>query len=211
MTSFVELKNSLAELRNDSIVVRLFPWEEIRAREVGVGRVNQNKDKGNRISYDETKLMSDNVLASIHAAVAEVGVARCLQGYWHASVWEDHHDVYKELPDVEWGGVEVEVKWRRSAFDIPVDRKDAERNRLLIWAEGRLAKHYGCACSFCEQFSTPAQYSRVRVLGGGYTSELWELGKIYNDDPNRMAVPINRLTGIRTILQQNNVGLAGAG
>ena len=190
---------NIVELQNQSWRTALFPWENELAWQVGRERTEQNLSKNNRHSYDSSKLMKDNELANVHSAVAEIGTFRLIGGYCYNGIWKasDHH-LYKDLPDGMMTTIEVEVKWRRSASSMPVDLKDAELNRLVLWAESRLAK---CACEVCGDES-PRTESRVRLLGGGYANDLYPLGTAYNGDPKRVAVSANLLTPISELFLQ---------
>ena len=188
---------NISELQQHGWRVRLFPWENDLAWQVGRGRTEQNITKANRHSYDASKLMKDNELANVHSVAAEIGTFRLIGGYCYNGIWNaKDHDLYKELPDGLLGEVEVEVKWRRSASVMPIDRKDAERKRLVLWAESRLA---GCVCEVCGD-GEPRPESRVRLLGGGYADELYEVGTPYNGDPNRVSVKADKLTPISLLL-----------
>lgn len=185
------------ELQKASLRTALFPWENDLAWQVGQGRTAQNLSKGNRHSYDSTKLMADNEIANVHSAAAEIGAFRLIGGYCYNGIWDKgDHNLYKELPDGLLGSTEVEIKWRRSAKSMPVDRKDAERGRLVLWAESKLA---GCECEVCSD-SSPRGETRVRLLGGGYADRLWVMGTPYNGDPNRVAVNASKLTPISLLL-----------
>lgn len=186
----------LTELQAKGITVSLYPWEDSLARQIGMARDHQNRGKGNRVSYDETRLMSDNALANVHSVAAEIGTCRVLGAYCMNAVWKAHeHAEYSELPDGLWDATELEIKWRRSAKSMPVDLKDAEANRLVLWAEVRLA---GCHCPTCGEMAR--RKTQVRVLGGGYALKLWGMGSTYNGDGNRRSVPAFRLTPIARIL-----------
>jgi hypothetical protein len=187
------------ELWPSAWVTTLFPWEEKLAEVVGIGRTSENQGKHDRVSYDATRLMDDNALANIHAAVVEIGVSRLIGAYCYSAVWEQgkHYLYASGLPDALRGRIEVEIKWRRTANMMPVDKKDAEANRLVLWAESKLATRYNCSCSpLCSEISPERQTSRVRLLGGGYAGELYPHGKAYNGDPNRVGVPVSFLTPI---------------
>jgi len=191
---------SLTDLQNNGWRTMLYPWENDLAWMVGKGRHEQNLSKSNRHSYDPTKLMADNEVANVHSAAAEIGTFRLIGGYCYNGIWKiQHHDLYKELPDGVLADIEVEVKWRRNASSMPVDLKDAERNRLVLWAESRLAK---CACEVCQD-GPPRSETRVRLLGGGYANELYPQGTPYNGDPKRVAVKANLLTPISLLLPKS--------
>jgi len=151
--------------------------------------------------------MADNLLANVHAAAAEIGVARLIGAYCYAGVWPKHlHSKYaSQLPDVMWCSTEVEVKWRRSASVMPVDFKDVERQRLVLWAECKLATTYGCVCTAC--VAPLHADTRVRLIGGGYAADLWPQGKPYNGDSKRVGVPPGALLSAPQVLAlQLNAG-----
>jgi hypothetical protein len=190
----------IGELQEQAWRTALYPWEHEFARQVGIGRTNQNLSKSDRHSYDPSKLMADNEIANIHSAAAEIGAFRLIGGYCYNGIWlQQDHEKYKELPDGLLKTTEVEVKWRRSAHKMPVDRKDANRNRLVLWVESRLAH---CQCEVCCD-TPPRDKSRVRLLGGGWAAELWNLGTSYNGDPNRVGVPADKLIPISLLLSRD--------
>jgi hypothetical protein len=194
---------NLRELQDNGIIVTLYRWEEDLARQIGKARDEQNQGKQNRTSYDASKLMADNALADIHSVCAEIGTCRALGAYCINAVWDkkDHHK-FSEIPDGLWRAgagqemTELEIKWRRTAKSMPVDRKDAERNRLVLWSEVRLS---GCSCEQCNDVAD-RQETKVRILGGGYAAELWDLGTSYNGDINRVAVPADLLKPIKSLV-----------
>jgi hypothetical protein len=192
--------SDLSNLQNKGLVTTLYPWEEDLAFWVGEGRTGENKGRGDRKSYDTTRLMADNLLANVHAAVTEIGVSRLLGAYCYAAVWDiQHHNNYAaDLPDALWGKTETEIKWRRSATSMPVDRKDAERGRFVLWAESKLASRYNCVCQACHEPITTS--SKVRLLGGGNATDLWEMGTPYNGDENRRKVEARHLTSVIELL-----------
>jgi len=187
----------LSELQELALITTLYPWENEAAIAVGKGRTQQNLTKSNRHSYDESKLMADNELANIHSAAAEIGSFRLIGGYCFNGIWlKEDHAKYRELPDGLLGATEVEIKWRRNAHSMPVDLKDSERNRLVLWAESRIA---GCVCEVCADYP-PRPATKVRLLGGGWARELYPLGTAYNGDPKRVKVSVNELTPISLLL-----------
>jgi len=193
----------LSDLQASGRSTTLFPWEDELAQRVGTGRTSENIEKSDRHSYDKTRLMDSNLLANIHAAVVEIGVSRIIGAYCYAAVWPlgQHNRYASELPDALRGTTEVEIKWRRTAKSMPVDRKDAEVNRLVLWAESKLATSYSCACSPLCGDPANRDFSKVRLLGGGYAADLWDAGISYNGDQNRVAVPAEAL------LRCENLGL----
>ena len=186
----------LTELQTNGLTVTLYEWEDNLARQIGVARTQANSGRGDRASYDPNRIMSDNALANVHSVAAEIGSCRLLGAYCMNAVWTraDHH-TYAELPDGIWNGTELEVKWRRTAKSMPVDLKDAERDRLMLWAEVRLRN---CHCAECGEI--PRRTTQVRVLGGGYARELWNVGRTYNGDQQRRSVSAHNLTPIRSLL-----------
>jgi len=187
-------------LQQEALWTALYPWEEELARAVGSGRTRENRNKKDRLSYDPASLHMSNLAADIHSAAAEIGTCRLIGAYCYAGIWDvKDHKQYCELPDGMWKNTELEIKWRRSANKMPVDKKDAEKNRLVLWAESKLAVQYGCDCTYCVSRSKNPE-TTVRVLGGGYAGELWELGTTYNDDPNRVGVSAHLLTPIKEII-----------
>lgn len=190
------------QLQSQALHTALLPWEDSTAYQVGLGRNHQNLTKQDRVSYKAESLMLDNVLANVHAAAAEIGACKILGAYCYAGVWEkEDHDKYSGLPDGLWSSTELEIKWRRSSFAMPVDRKDAELNRLVLWVESKLSLKYSCVCTYCES-SNLKEVTTVRILGGGYAKDLWENGKPYNNDTNRVAVPAIKLTPIKEIYEK---------
>lgn len=190
------------QLQKESLFTTLLPWEDDNAYKIGLGRNNQNLTKQDRVSYKAENLMSDNVLANVHAAAAEIGACKILGAYCYAGVWDvADHSKYSELPDGLWSSTELEIKWRRSSYSMPIDRKDAELNRLVLWVESKLAVKYCCVCSYCAN-NNLKERTTVRILGGGYAKDLWENGKPYNNDINRVAVSAMKLTPIKEIYEK---------
>lgn len=193
--------NTIESLQEVGMVTTLYSWEQELADRVGTGRTSENKGKGDRLSYDPARLMADNLLANVHAASAEIGVARIIGAYCYAGVWPKHmHKEYADvLPDVMWCKTEVEVKWRRTGGWLPVDLKDVLRNRLVLWAECKLASTYECICETCTE-QTYAE-TRVRLIGGGFAADLWSQGKPYKpEDTQRVGVPASALMTAPEIL-----------
>jgi len=151
----------------------LYPWEHDQAVYLGTARTGANVGQKDRRSYDPDKIMSDNTLANIHSTIAEIGASRLIGAYCYNAIWErgDHGRYSTDLPDALYGEVETEIKWRRTAFQMPVDEKDMERNRLVLWAEARMA---GCVCPNCvpEGSEIARRTSQVRLLGGGWAAQL---------------------------------------
>lgn len=180
----------------------LHPWEEDLASWIGAGRDGQNVTKQDRHSYKAEQLMSDNVLANIHAATAEIGACQILGAYCYAGIWDVRdHNKFSGLPDGKWSEIELEIKWRRSSYSMPVDKKDAELNRMVLWVESKLAVRYNCTCNYCEG-KVRNTATTVRILGGGFAGDLWLLGTPYNNDPKRMAVSAESLTPILEIVNR---------
>jgi len=196
---------NLDQLREGAIAAVLTQEETVLAWTVGWGRDKENEGKRDRISYDQSKLMPDNVLAGSHAAAAEIGTCKAILAtlvagarVWHRS----EHGVMSQLPDAEWNGVGLEIKWRRSSNFMPIDWKDVEANRMVLWSEAYLE---GCECDGCYRPGYgPRASSRVRVLGGGWAVELWERGEIYNGDLMRRRVPLERIQSIAACVQIMN-------
>jgi hypothetical protein len=194
------MDSSVAKLQEHAIWTPLYPWEEELAYRVGAGRDRENQGKGDRASYDASKLMPDNILANVHASSAEIGACRLIGAYCYAGIWDvADHKTYSALPDGLWGINELEIKWRRSSGSMPVDKKDADAGRLVLWVESKLAEQYNCVCDFCAS-KTKNQLTTVRILGGGFADRLWSLGDFYNGDTQRVAVKAQHLTPIKEIL-----------
>ena len=196
--------NALSALQDAGIVTALYSWEQELADRVGTGRTSENKGKGDRLSYDPDRLMADNLLANVHAASAEIGVARIIGAYCYAGVWpQNMHNEYADvLPDVQWNKTEVEVKWRRSSGLMPVDLKDVLRNRLVLWAECKLASTYECICDACSE--TTYADTRVRLIGGGFAADLWPHGKPYKQgDTQRVGVDAQWLMSAPEVMELN--------
>lgn len=202
----------LVRLQDEAIRVQLLSCEDAEAKRVGEGRTLQNLGVKDRLAYDQSRLMPNYAHANIHAVVAEIGVARVLGvNDFHATLWERcDHEQNKDLPDIQWNDQHVEVKWRRSGYKMPVDRKDAERNVLVIWAECHLASSFNCVCDFCTKYPNPVDLSKVRVLGGGHATSLWRLGKPYKEgDESRVGVYVRHLTDIKSILDDYEFSQVG--
>lgn len=138
--------------------------EDQQADAVGKGRADANESarRSDRRSYDPTRIMSDNTLANQMAARCELGVAKFYGATWFGRVWAvaDHH-LHADEPDCERDGVGIEVKWRRTGgWGVPVDRKDAELNHLIVWA----------SCSP----ATPGYATTITIHGERLASILWE-------------------------------------
>ena len=186
---------SVKDLQYYGLLTSLYPWEETTAIEIAKGRTEQNLNRGNRHSYDASKLMADNEAANLHSVVAEIGASRIIGAYCFNAIWNRaDHDTYKELPDALRGKLEIEFKWRRSSNKMPVDRKDMQRNRLVLWVESRVLN---CECILC--CDTPRTASKIRLLGGDYAKNIWDKGEPYNNDPNRVDVDAKFLTPIKRI------------
>jgi hypothetical protein len=190
---------TLRALQQGAISTVLYEWENDFAWVIAKARTDQNAKRGNRVSYDASKLMPSDEVASAHSAAAEIGACRILGAYCYNAIWNrKDHDLYKELPDAKWNETELEIKWRRNAYKMPVDKKDAERNRLVLWVETRMK---GCECDTCND-APPRTETRVRILGGGYAQHLWSMGTPYNNDQNRMGIPVEKLMPIKFILEK---------
>ena len=140
--------------------------------------------------------MTDNNLANIHSVCAEIGTCRGIGAYCYAGVWDkSEHHVYSGLPDGILKATELEIKWRRTAQSMPVDKKDAELNRLVLWSEVRMR---GCVCAECGKIERT--HTKVRILGGGFAAELWEMGTTYHNDPRRVSVPASKLQPVSKLI-----------
>lgn len=118
--------------------VTLDEIENQQADVVGEGRTRANEvaKRHDRRSYDPSLIMSDNLLANQLAARCELGVAKYYGAHWHGKVWDvADHAAHADEPDCEKEGTGIEVKWRRTGgWGVPVDRKDAEQDHLIVWA-----------------------------------------------------------------------------
>jgi hypothetical protein len=199
----------IEQLQSQGWVTALYPWEHDQAVYLGTARTGANEGQRDRRSYDPDRIMTDNVLANIHSTIAEIGTSRLIGAYCYNAIWGrgDHGRYSTDLPDALLATVEIEIKWRRTAFQMPVDEKDMERNRLVLWAEAKMA---GCVCPNCavEGSEIPRRTSQVRLLGGGYAAELWAYGKPMkrNDgtiDVHRVGVHHSKLTPISLLLNRN--------
>ena len=191
---------NLAQLQTIAPTVKLYPWESEDARRIAAGRNGENLNRGDRTSYDPTKIMSDNLAANIHSTIAEMGAARIIGGYSVNAVWprKDHDDWASALPDIYCQLTEVEVKWRRTARSMPVDKKDAERQRLVLWVE---AVMMGCPGAECDHNdATHFEFDYARIVGAGWAHLLWEGSPQYGQDENRRKVSCERLVPVRDIL-----------
>lgn len=191
---------NLAQLQAVAPKVQLFPWESEDARRIAAGRNNENLNRGDRASYDPTKIMSDNLAANIHSTIAEIGAARIIGGYSVNAVWprKDHSHWAMDLPDIYCQLTEVEVKWRRRAYSMPIDKKDAERQRLVLWVE---AVMMGCLGTECDhKDATNFENDYARIVGAGWAHELWEGSPQYGSDVNRRKVSCNQLVPVFDVL-----------
>jgi len=190
----------LTFLQRFSWRITLTDEETDRAWEIGKGRHQANKNKNDRKSYKTESLMKDNTLAQVHAAAAEIGAKNLLGAEDVApDVWNaKDHWRYKNMGDAKLGDLNLEFKWRRlvnGAKGMPVDRKDYDANRLVLWTEAVLKD---CDCESCGESRTE---TRVRLLGGGYAQQLWPLGNSYNGDNWRVRVPAKYLTPIYELFE----------
>ena len=164
------------------MIVTLESYEDEMAVIVGTRRHYANVGKGNRISYDTKRLQSNNWLASVDACRAEVGVAKAYGGFWNGSIWHrtDHH-LHASEPDVLVGSIGLEVKRKRTAKAMPIDRKDAEANRLVVWAK-------------VAEIDAEYEHPRIWIIGQVWAKEAWdETAEPYFGDPNRRAIPQEQL------------------
>lgn len=166
--------------------VVLTPAEDAQADEVGKGRsdANERAGRGDRRSYDPTKIMTDNVLANQLAARCELGVAKYYGAEWFGKVWDvSDHAAHAHEPDCQLGSTGIEVKWRRTGgWGVPVDRKDAERGHLIVWAS---------VAPGDKEFITT-----VTIHGEALASELWDAAKDdeRGDERRRYAQPVHLQT-----------------
>lgn len=147
--------------------VTLTREEDAEADEVGLGRTRANDavKRQDRRSYDPSLIMSDNALANQLAARCELAVAKFYEGTWYGKVWDVvDHKTHADEPDCEKDGTGIEVKWRRTGgWGVPVDRKDAQQNHLLVWAS---------VAPGDDQYLTT-----VTIHGEALASLLWAFGK----------------------------------
>lgn len=100
----------------------LEPWEYEHAWQVGIARFTRNWRRGDAAHYDRGK-MEDDRTAQAAAAICELAVAKAVNRYWHAHVWDVRdHDRYRHLPDV---GSNIEVRRCRTRDAVAVRRSDA--------------------------------------------------------------------------------------
>lgn len=112
--------------------VALAEYEVEWAYAVGLRRHSANLARQDAAHYDPAR-MEDNIVASVAAAICELGVAKYLQRYWPASAWDSsRHKMYLEEPDVY---PNIEVRRVRSGTNpLVVRRRDATRNRVMVSA-----------------------------------------------------------------------------
>jgi len=152
------------------IIVTLSSYEDEMAVLVGTRRHYANVGKGDRLSYQKDRLEADNCAASIDACRAEVAVAKAYGAFWNGSIWHaTEHYLHAGLPDLYRGETEMEVKRRRSSDYVPIDLKDAELDRLVIWAQ-------------VARPNADQPYPRVHIIGEIGALEAWEAGEPYNSD-----------------------------
>ena len=192
----------ILDLQRLAPVVSLYSWESADARRIAAARLSANSGRGDRRSYDPGLIMDDNLSANVHSVVAEIGTARALGGYCYNAVWtRESHDQYaSDLPDVLLGDLEVEVKWRRKGRYVPIDQKDADRNRIVVWTE---ASVMGCEREDCVHRPARDNSSDLaRILGWTWAAEAWPRGKQFGTDPARRAVSPNVLKSVRDLVRQ---------
>lgn len=102
-------------------VVTLQPWEYEHACQVGIARYTRNWVRSDAAHYDRDK-MEDDRTAQFAAAACELAVARVMNRYWHAHVWDVRdHEKYRHLADV---GRNIEVRRCRTRDAVAVRRSD---------------------------------------------------------------------------------------
>lgn len=147
--------------------ITLTAEQDKEADDVGAGRTRANDvaKRSDRRAYVPGRILTDNLFANQMAARAELGVALYYDAHWYGSVWDvADHAQHANEPDCEKDGKGIEVKWRRTGgFGVPVDRKDAEQDHLIVWASVSPAS---------DGFVTT-----ITIHGEAEAALLWEHGK----------------------------------
>jgi len=142
----------------EPLIVTLETWEYEYASTIGIRRYTNNWGKPDAAHYDHNK-MEDNRTAQVAAAIGELAVAKAINEYWSASIWDKKdHKKFKDLPDV---GKNIEVRRVRTQNGPAVRKKDLEKEGLVIFGVTPI----------------PKEFKEVEILGWMPALEAWEKGE----------------------------------
>ena len=140
------------------MIVQLETWEYEYASHIGIRRFTANWGKKDAAYYDPKK-MEDNRTALVAAAIGEIAVAKAINEYWTASIWDGtDHPKFKDIPDV---GPDIEVRRVRTQSGPAVRKKDLAKKGLYIFGVVPIAK----------------EFKEVEILGWIPAEEGWEKGE----------------------------------
>jgi len=158
------------------MIVELEKWEYEHAVYIAGRRLAENKGRKDAAHYNND-LKQNEILANVATCCCEIAVAKLLNEYWHAHVWDVRdHNMYKDLPDV---GKDVEVR-RVRKIDNPVTirKNDVLKNRIIVAA-----------------YAEEPEFWIVDVLGMIESGPGWEIGEPASFDPEKSRrVPISNLS-----------------
>lgn len=139
------------------MIIKLETWEYEYASHIGIRRFTANWGKRDAAYYNPLK-MEDNRTAQVASAIGELAVAKAINEYWTASIWEGtDHSKFKDIPDV---GPDIEVRRVRTQDGPAVRKKDIAKKGLYIFGV----------------VPTPKEFQEVEILGWMLAEEGWEKG-----------------------------------
>jgi len=113
-------------------MIDLESWEFDLINLVGARRCSARWGSANAAHYDERR-MEDDRTAQVAACAAELAVAKFVNQYWHASVWDSRdHFAYANWPDV---GKNIEVRRVRTSDYAAVRRRQLNHGLILFVAK----------------------------------------------------------------------------
>lgn len=147
------------------MIIKLETWEYEYASHIGIRRFTANWNKYDASYYDKNK-MEDNRTAQVAAAIGELAVAKAINEYWHASIWDaSNHDEHKYIPDV---GHNIEVRRVRTQDGPAVREKDLFKPNFYIFGVKPVAPEFTeveilgwIRADFGWEVGTPAIYGRI--------------------------------------------------
>jgi hypothetical protein len=138
------------------MLIKLEPWEYEYASYIGIRRFTANWDKSDASYYDRSR-MEDDRTAQVASAICELAVAKAMNQYWTASIWdESKHENNKFIPDV---GINIEVRRVRTKSGPAVRHKDLNRDLIIVGA-----------------IAIAPEFKEVEVLGWIRAEDGWNIG-----------------------------------